>query len=119
MRTFMVGLILGLLLSSLLFAAPLVSIDLQTTANATRVMAAFCSVYNYQEKVRDEKWVPGAGQTEMDRPLIDNPQTKAQFTKAQIIKYVKAVVKQYESSLAVDAARKAAEAKTDSEVGIN
>lgn len=119
MKHFTLGLLVGLILSGLLFAAPLISIDLMSQDNATRVITAFCSVYNYQEKVRDEKWVPAAGQTENDRPLIDNPRTKGQFTKAQVLKYVKAVVKQYESSLAVDAARKAAEAKTDSEVEIN
>ena len=81
MKTFIAGLLLGLVLSSLLFAAPLVSIDLQTTANANRVMAAFCTVYNRPDKVPDATWKPTGSQTEMNRPLIDNPQSKAMLAR--------------------------------------
>ena len=118
MRKFTMGLLLGLVLSSWLWAAPLISIDLQSAGNATRIMTAFGSVYNYQVQIPDPAWVAKAGQTEQDRPLITNPETLTVFSRRQIIQYVKGVVSQYEVNLAAETARTTAATKVTNEVVI-
>lgn len=55
---------------------------------------AFANIYNRPPKVKDQSWVPGPGQTENDRPLIDNPETKKAFLKRKVGEYILAVMKQ-------------------------
>lgn len=47
-----------------------------------RILNDFATQYNYQEKIQNK-----------DGKIIDNPETKVQFAKKQIIEYVKNVMK--------------------------
>ena len=72
---------------------------------ATRVVDAFTVSYGYQDTIDD-----GEGNQ------IPNPQTRNAFTKAQVMKYIKEVVKGHEAKAAAEAARVAALAAADSEI---
>jgi hypothetical protein len=63
------------------------------------VIAAFCDVYHYQEKV------PDGGP---DGVLIPNPQTETQFAKAKMGEYIREVYVQSMSNSGIDDLRKAA-----------
>ena len=72
-------------------------------AKVGRVRDAFCSEFSYLDMVDD-----GEGNQ------IPNPQTKNQFTKQQIIKYIKQVTANYEANLAAGVARNTATADVGS-----
>lgn len=66
-----------------------------------RVLDAFASTYGYQATLQDG---------------TPNPQTKAQFAKAQVARFVKEVVKGYEATRAGEIARKAAHDAAENEI---
>ena len=63
------------------------------------VIAAFCDVYHYQEKV------PDGGP---DGALIPNPQTKAQFAKAKMGEYIREIYVASKANTGMDELRRAA-----------
>lgn len=73
-------------------------------AQATRILAAYCGLYGYQETVAGPLDVDGNPTT------IPNPQTRLQFMKAQILKNIKRAVIEYEG---VEAQRAAITAGND------
>ncbi len=75
-----------------------ITIDIPNTV-IQRVTTAFTKEFGYQSTDQD-------GQP--------NPQTPAQFTKAQVIEYIKQVTRNYEASLAAQAARAAKESEINS-----
>lgn len=76
----------------------------------SRVINAMAVQYGYEETIINQ-----SGQ------VIANPQTKAEFAKAMVIKFAKAAVIAYEASLAVadyDQVKQAAVDKAESEITI-
>lgn len=67
---------------------------------AVRVNDAIAGMYGYQDTIDGEP----------------NPQTKAQFSKQQVINFLKETVKAYEANLASEAARLAASNTAETEI---
>lgn len=67
-------------------------------AAIARIRDAFCAEFNYQATLEDG---------------TPNPQNKTEFTRQQIIAYVRQVVKNNESNKQAGLARKAVEAEID------
>ena len=59
-----------------------------------RIRDAFCTEFSYQDTI-----------TNQDGTTSPNPQTKLQFTKAQIVDYIKQVTRNYEGRIAENTAR--------------
>lgn len=66
-------------------------------ASITRIVNAHAEVYNYDEAIVG----------------VENPPTKAEFTRQQIIKHVKYVVKVHEGDEAARLARESAHTQID------
>ena len=88
-------------------AVNLITIEVADTTIRTRVVDAFCAVYNRPDTVKD-----ASGNN------IPNPVTKAAFASSIMRGFVKDTVKTYEALKAADEARVAAAAKAESEVSI-
>lgn len=73
-------------------------------AQATRILAAYCAQYGYQDTVAGPPDVDGKPTT------IPNPVTRLQFMKSQIYKNIKRAVIEYEG---VEAQRAAIAAAAD------
>ena len=73
----------------------IVSIDIPD-GQVNRVNNAFASIYGYRDKIQDPNVTDVIS-------LIDNPQTKRQFAKQQIVEFIKRTVLSYE----LDEAKKA------------
>jgi|DEB0MinimDraft_6_1074348.scaffolds.fasta_scaffold278467_1 hypothetical protein len=82
---------LALLIPSSAMAATL-SITIPDN-QVNRVQDAFANEYGYQEQVLDE-----------NGDLVDNPVTKAQFTKSKVVSYIKNTVRSSEKSEAAKTA---------------
>lgn len=63
------------------------------TAVVSRIAAAFCGSYGYSATLDDG---------------TDNPVTPVQFTRQQVIEYIRAVVIAYEANVAAETARQTA-----------
>lgn len=68
-----------------------------------RVLTAMCNTYGYQATLPDG---------------TPNPQTQAQFARAQLAAYVKAVVTAYEATQAAEAARVSAANTASSDIAV-
>lgn len=55
---------------------------------------AFARIYNRPTQIPDPSWVPGTGQTEADRPSINNPVTKRQFMKNIVSGFILGIMRQ-------------------------
>lgn len=64
-----------------------------------RIRDAFCAEFNYQSTLDDG---------------TPNPQTKAAFTKAKVIEYVKQVTRNYEGNISANTARQTVSADIES-----
>ena len=79
-----------------------------TSEQGLLVRDAICANYNYQENVTGE-----------DGELVPNPESKAEFARRMILKFIKENVRKYRADEA-DAARIAALAQADTEAdGVN
>lgn len=72
-------------------------------AQLNRVVNGLATLYGYQATVNGEP----------------NPQTKAQFAKAQILRFVKESVKAVEANADAEAARTAAVTKAETEITLS
>ena len=81
---------------------------------APRVVNAICANYGYQT---DVPLVPANPDT--PEATMPNPETKAQFTKKQVINFLKEHVIAYEANQASETARTTARDKADSEITIS
>lgn len=75
---------------------------------ASRVLDALCVVNGYDEFIRDFN----------GQPLRPNPQTKAEFAKSVIVKFVIETVKGHEAQLAAKSARESAIADVTENINI-
>ena len=73
-----------------------------------RVIDAMAYQYSYQDQIENE-----------DGNLVDNPEKKPAFVKRMTIQWIKENVKAYESSSAVDTARKDALKKVDDDINLS
>ena len=73
-----------------------------------RVVSAYAAHYAYQATVSNPAHDPG-GSTPEEPATIDNPQGKAAFLKAGVVKHIRDAVRAQEQSVASLAARDAVE----------
>ena len=71
------------------------------------IVDAFCDAYHYQATVPDPNGEPG--------DTVPNPETRPDFTKRQLLGYIRAIVKQYRVEQAVPTARSTAQTTADAE----
>lgn len=76
-------------------------------ADFPRVIAAISQEGKYQDKIKTLTLVDGKPQDS----VIDNPETRAQFTKRFILEFIQRVVKKYETKLAIEQTRATEEVK--------
>lgn len=95
----------------------LLSINIPDTV-AVRVRDAFCSSYGYQDQIANPDFDPSQPESSTNPGMIANPESKAEFTKGQVIRYIKEVVKGYESQQAAEQARESAAEAADSDINL-
>ena len=78
-------------------------------AQVARVLAAFAAQYGYQDTV------PGANPGD---PPVANPETRVQFTRRMLRRFVMEVVRANEVVAAIETARTDAAAKVDAEIAL-
>lgn len=72
------------------------------SSKLTRVVDGICGNFNYQETIANPSYDPEEPESQ---ETISNPETKAQFAKRMVIKYVKDCVKAHEGRVAVQSAK--------------
>lgn len=85
---------------------------------AVRVNDAVAGIYGYKSTIPNPTPRPAEEETGFDTwtVTVPNPQTKAQFSKQQVINFLKEVVKSHEANLATKTAREASIDKSESEI---
>ena len=79
----------------------LLEFSLEVGDKKTRIIDGIAGQHSYQDQV------------EVDGEMVANPETKGEFVKRMVIRWVKENVKAYESNLAQATARETANADAD------
>lgn len=83
-----------------------ITLDIPDTF-ADRVIAAISDTYGYQETIRDE-----------EGNEMPNPQTRAQFARSQVLRFLKETTVAYEANREASLAREAAREQADSDIAL-
>jgi hypothetical protein len=67
-------------------------------------IAAVCAHYGYRLRVPQPDWLPEKGQTMLQRPLIDNPESQKDFAERCLTAHVSSIVNKKREQVAQAAA---------------